>query len=304
MTTLEISKVGKLVIILVISILILLVILLPLSFTVVQYDEYVIFKNKFTNRIDTDNIYTNGRYYILPHYSSISFPKKFQSINFDRLSVADKDQKRFFMKIKLFYKLSINSIPRLYSNYGLNYNLQIQNIAESTIKNFAPKFALNSYLQNRNLIVRNITSELYNEFNTIGLEYDVNKFYIDLITLESTTIDKYLSIAIQKQQNDQKKYEQDAELIRIETIQLTEQFDAESTFIIRSSNATAVKMIETAKAESFKINTIARSNGIKNLSNALNITSENTLNNLIYIMAVQDNLDNIKFVPNNIIISN
>lgn len=272
----------------------LLVILLPSSFMYVSYNEYVFIKNKFTNTVHTDRVYTNGRYYILPHYEKITFPRDFQRLEFSSLNVADKEEKRFVINVDVYYRLHPDNLKNIYNNFGLNFESQIRSVCESTIKNTTPKFTLQQYLIKRNNITATFEQELRKELSDIYITLEPNKIFIKDIVLEETTIQKYLDITIQHQQNQQKIYEQDAEVIRSDTTRLVEEITANTTITIRQANAQANQLIQIAKANGFKVINSAEGQGLKYAFDLLEIVDTTTKNIFIKLMAIFDNIKNVQ----------
>jgi len=261
----------------------------------VGYDEYAFIRNKLTNTVDTDTVYENGRYYILPHQEKVVFPRNYQVFNIS-LSVSDKEEKGFSMEVAVYYKLDKNELAQLYNEFGFNYETQINSIIESNIKNIAPTFTLNEYLNNRSNITRIITNKLKEELETVYIILEDNKVFIQKITFEEATINRFLEIAVQGQNNEKRIYEQDADLIRADTTRLSEEVKSEITIIRRFADAQAKQGINTAQAQALKITGSARGTGIKSVLDVLGVATSEIRNKFIKLMAIIDNIEHIRLI--------
>ena len=65
----------------------LLVILLPLSFSYVEYHEYGLLQRKSTGKVDTTKVYGSGRYAVGPDYTFLKYRADAHSLQLDDLSV-------------------------------------------------------------------------------------------------------------------------------------------------------------------------------------------------------------------------
>lgn len=277
------------------SVVFLLIILLPISFMYVNFDEYAFIRNKLTNTVDTSTVYENGRYYVLPHREKVVFPRDYQVFNMS-LSVSDKEEKGFFMGVVVYYRLNKERLADLYTAFGFNYETQINSIIESNVKNIAPQFTLNEYLNKRANITRTINNQLKKELEDVYINLEDNKVFIQQILFQEATVKRFLDIAVQGQENERRIFEQDAELIRADTTRLSEEVQAETTLIRRTANAQALQAIDTAKAEAVRITSGARGNGINTVLKELEVKDTDTRNTFIKLMAILDNIEHIRLI--------
>jgi len=278
-----------------IFVLLLIIILLPMSFMYVGFNEFAFVRNTLTNKVDTSHVYENGRYYMLPHKEKLTFPRNYQVFNIS-LSVSDKEEKEFSIQIAVYYRLAKDKLAELYNEFGFNYKVQINSIIESNIKNIAPRFTLNEYLTKRNNITQIISNQLKEELEKINIIIEDNKVFIQLITFGQATINRFIAIAVQGQDNEKRIYEQDAELIRADTTRLSEEIQAEITIIRRTANAQSLQAVDTAKANAFKITSNARGDGIVNVLQKIDVSDPLIRNKFIKLMAIIDNIDHIRLI--------
>lgn len=265
----------------------------------IDYYEVAFKKDTITNVVDTETVYESGRHFWGFFTSAIKFPRLYQKINLNELSVSDKKEKTFLLDITFFYRLPIDSLKYLYEQFGINYLNTIESIATSIVKNMAPNYDLEDYLKIRDTISSEINKNLTRQLETIWVEVEQYKFTLNAIKLEQATIDKYLTIAVQLQTNARQEYEQDAQVIRQNTTKFVEEINGEILKVQRNANAETTKIVNIANSESREIIESARNLGISETMNDLGINDIETRKKFIQYMALLEN-PTIKLVPENI----
>lgn len=283
-------------------------ILLIVSFTYVEYNEYAFKRIKSSNKVNTNRVYKNGRYLWGPDADTITFNRDYQRIDYEDLSVSDAEGKGFYMDASFFYKVKRKNLKELYSKFGTSFHSTIKSKAQSTIKNTAPIYTIEEYLNNRTDITEVMNKNVTDELNTIWIELGDYKFFIKQITLEDTTVETFLEIAITTQTNEQSEYEQEATAIRAETTRQVEEWNTNATVLTAETTAEAERIVAVAEAQADLITSTARGKGIAEIIGNFSMTDDSsvykTRSTFIKLMAILDNED-VKLVDtdNNIIIS-
>jgi len=280
----------------------LILILVPLSFAYVEWDEIAFKKNQYTNSVDKDKIYTNGRYnWGIAYNTPLTFPAQYVNIVFSELLVFSKNGLEFAIQCSLQYKLPRNAsdLKQLYDEYNTNYHDQISNMAKATIKRVVPKYSVQDYSLKREQIARDINSALTVDGKKIWIDIPNFKFQLLQITFPDDIKSKFLSNAIQIQKNEKAKFEQEADVIRKETETLVSEVQANITRINASAEAQSKQIVVSANALSFTIVTSAESEGIDNLFETLNVTTTSVKEKYLQLFAILDN-DNSKLVVGDI----
>ena len=104
---------------------------------------------------------------------------------------------------------------------------------------------------------QNVTADIW-------IDVEQNKFQIELVTLEQSTISKFLDAAILLQENDQKEFEQEAE-------------------------ANYDKTIEIAAANAQELTSNARGLGIATFVNGMSFNSTEARTRFIRLVNILDN---------------
>merc|ERR1712159_532146 len=132
------------------------VILLPLSFSKIEYFEAGLLAQKSTGTVDTEEIYRSGNHFIGPDFEFKTFPISLQ--NFDqRVSVWSKSGGNdagatLILDISFQYKIRVEDIGRLYEKVALSFEPLVVTYALDAIKNTAPRFRVDEYLTKRPVI--------------------------------------------------------------------------------------------------------------------------------------------------------
>ena len=120
----------------------LLVILLPLSFSYVEYHEYGLLQRKSTGKVDTTKVYGSGRYAVGPDYTFLKYRADAHSLQLDDLSVFSSSGGsntsiglEFLLDIDLTYTLVKDEIGRLHTSLASSYNSVISSRAKDAVKN-------------------------------------------------------------------------------------------------------------------------------------------------------------------------
>lgn len=273
----------------VVSILLLIIILIPLSFIYVGPHQWALLKNGFTNTVYLNRVLENGRNYALPHYTIITFPRNYQTINLTHASVSDNEGKEFFINIIVYYRLAKSSVVEIYQRFGLKIKTQIYSIVESTIKNTAPLFTTQDYFTQRYNITNVFYEKIKEALSDVYIDLEPNKLFMELITLEATTQKRQLDIVVQTQKNEAELYNQQVGIIKTETERMVKEIESNITVILRNANATVQQYIETAKADANKITGSAEAVGIRLLADYIGIKTADLLSKFIRFISILNN---------------
>lgn len=259
------------------------------SYEYIDYNEYAFKKNTWSNTVDTEVVYENGKHFWGWNKEAIIFPRNYQLVFFEELAVSDQEEKPFRIDVSFLYRLKKDNLVDLYQQFGTAYHDTILSKVQSTIKNTVPQYLLQEYLENRQGITEIMNRNITEELSSIWIDVELNKMQLKFIGLESTTITKFLDAAVQLQSNDQKEFEQEAELIRQNTTKLVKEVNAETTILTREAEANYDKTIEFATAAAKELTSNARGLGIANVVNQLEFNSTSSRGKFIRLISILDN---------------
>merc|ERR1712159_652579 len=182
------------------------VILLPLSFSKIEYFEAGLLAQKSTGTVDTEEIYRSGNHFIGPDFEFKTFPISLQ--NFDqRVSVWSKSGGNdagatLILDISFQYKIRVEDIGRLYEKVAVSFEPLVVTYALDAIKNTAPRFGVDEY------VTKSLKTDIF---------VDVLDLQLRKIQLSDDYQTTKLNAALQKESNAKEQYIQKKTLIEEQT---------------------------------------------------------------------------------------
>lgn len=225
-------------------------IILILSFNYVEYNEYVFKKYNLNNKVYMDMVYENGRYLWGPDHKKISFPRDYQCVDFEQLSITDSDGKELFLEISFYYRVQKNNLNKLYNQYGNNIHLTVKSKTESVLKNTAPLYSTEDYLTKREEISFVMNKNITETLELMWLDVETNKLNLKRVQMSNNVQEKYLEAAIKVEEEEQTIYQGKADEIRAETEQFVSEYSVNSSLVYATSIAEATRIKAEATANS------------------------------------------------------
>lgn len=277
---------------------------IPLSFHYINYNEYSLEQNVYGN-VNINKVYTKGRIFKTLNYKFIKFPSTYQKIIFDS-TVFSENGLEFILTATTQYRLPMTNLGKIYNTYSTNYNSRVLNNAKQIVKNTASSFSVNSFLQNRTIIETTIGENMEVDLNIfVGVESPAKFFKITSIIFPDSIIETSLDTAISLQNNQIQVFQQNVDVIISDTNKIVSQITANTNRLLEFSLNTASLLVSNSISEATQITDIARSKGISDICNLLNITDTILKNKLIKVLAITDNNSNITMLNDigNVLIS-
>lgn len=281
---------------------ILMIILLPLSFAYIEYNEIAFKKNTISNRVDTSEVYANGRHMWGPAYDKIAFTSTYQLESFSgtELSVFSSNGLDFPIEVDVYYKLEPENLALIFDDVGTAYEERLRALIESSLKNTATKFEVDDYVTNRT----NITQAMYDGLNVdlaeLFISIEPYKFLLKKVAFPDDVDQVFLNTAVQELENEKALLEQDVALTIRETNRLIEEIDGNITVVTVTAEAEAEAIVNIAQAEAGKIIQEATGVGINYMFTVLNITQAEERQKLFELFAILDNKNGVQILSGNI----
>lgn len=269
---------------------ILIMILVPLSFSYVEYDQYALKKHSIKNTVETDKTYTLGRYYWGVDRKPMQFPRHFQKVT-ETFSIFPANGLEFDVDVTFWYRIQKNNLGLLFKAFGRTFNSQVINRANAKIKNIAPDFTLTQYITDRTTITSSLHGSLVDDLKEIYIDLPFDKFYLGKVQIPVEVRQRDLEAAIQIQRNVEEQNKQLAILVRKETDKLVGEVAAEINLIGLTASAEADRIQKEAEAVSEKIASSADGLGLQDLFTKINVTSTLTKEKYISYFAFLDSIN-------------
>lgn len=271
----------------------LILILIPLSFSKLDYNMAGLLQQKSTGEFDLSRVYgPGGLYFIGPDYTFKEFPMSLQTFD-QRISVWSKSGTHdagstLLLDISFQYVLKQSELGNLYTEYAGQYAPMVHSYALDAIKNTAPLFGVDEYLTSREVVEatlrQNVTKKLADKMAVDVLDLQLRKIQL---TKEQEAIK--LTAAVQVEQNEKELYLQQARLINETTKLDVARIENQANIVAQSAVAQAAVITETAEYQARKLVEQARSDGLQQMLTDMGLTSDEHKASLDYITTLVNN---------------
>lgn len=265
------------------------------SFWYVNYSQYTLDMNTYTGvRLKDTN--GEGRYFLPLTEQMVYFPATYQYVEFVSESFADNGLE-FDIHVGFYYRLPKDNVGAIYDSFSTNYGSRVENNAKRLVKNMASTFTVKQYQENRTYIEESIAVALETDLlDTVLVEAPRSLFKITNIKFPDTLVDTSLQTAEALQQNEIEEFLQDIDVIHADTNKQKAEIDARAVQKVEFANNEGAKLIANSISESNQIVLVARSDGINNVCEELNITNPVEKNRLVNAFAIMDNVNDPKIL--------
>ncbi|KAG7370846.1 SPFH domain / Band 7 family protein [Nitzschia inconspicua] len=281
-----------------IVILLLVVILIPLSFSYLEYYEYGLIQRKATGSVDITTVYNSGRYPIGPGRRFIKYQADSHYVHFDRLSVFSKSGTNesigleFLVDIGLTYFLIQDEIGLLHKDLSRNYDTIIESRAKDAIKNEAIGVSFNEYFQDRKSVERRFKEAISHRWaEPPSLHCSLDQFHLGRIRIPDSVASKQLEARVQNERNDKESFIQQAQIERELTAVEVNTIDLEREKVLRTARAEASLIRSRARSQSERIQAQAQTNGTNMLLAASDIVTQEQKSAFTYIRTLRNRND-------------
>merc|ERR1711934_821062 len=275
----------------------LIIILIPMSLSRLEFYEAGLLARKSTGTIDREKVWGSGLHFVGPDFHFKIFPTKLQQFS-QRVSVWSKSGTgdagtTLDLDISFQYAIRQSDIGKLYSKVALQYKPLITSYAQDAIKNTAPLFGVDDYLNSRTVIEKtmmaNVTAAISND-----MFVDVADLQLRKIGMTAELQATKLTAALQVESNEKEKYIQQKTLIEEQTSLDVLKIENEALRVSNAAKAQANYITERAKFLAKQKVEQARSDGLKQMLADLGLTTDEHKASLDYITTLIQNKARVK----------
>lgn len=261
--------------------ILLTVILVPLSFSYVDYYSYGLAQRTTTGAVDTSKVYTKGRYNLGPTWKFLTYKADAHYVEFKQLPVFSAGASEasigtsFKLDITFTYTLKKHEIGDLHRESASTYQSVIESRAREAIKNEAIFITFNEYFEERDEVetrLRNAVISRWDQPPTVHATLD--QFLLGRIAIPPEVAEKQLEAKIQNERNDREQYLQEAKIERELTDVEVNSILLEKEKLLRTAKAEAQLTTAKATAESQRVVADAEKQGALGLFTAAGITEQ------------------------------
>lgn len=276
-----------------------LVVLLPLSFSYVEYYEYGLNQRRSTSKVSTKRVYGRGRYLTGPDHQFLKYQADAHVVRLDALSVFsnavsdDSIGLEFLVDVDLTYFLRQEEVGTLYRELGRSYNAVVVARARDAIKNTsAARVSFAGFFQNRLEVERNFREAVQLRWDDPpSLHVDLDQFHLGRIRIPESVAVKQLQSRLQLERNDKEAFLQQATVERERTSVEVNRISLEKDRVIRTAVAEANLVTAKARAEAREIQDTTLNEGTYNLTAAAGISTQEHVTAFTYIRTLQNHDD-------------
>lgn len=285
------------------AVVIIMIGFLGASFSRLQYYEYGMLQSRLTGIVTRSKVYGPGGMWNLgPDGIFVTFPSNVQQVRLDDMGIwskssrgsakvgntsATEESAGTALTIDLSYQYTINKdqLDKLFEKRTLDYKPLVENVAYQAIKNTCILQTADEFLKSRPKIEAELTAAIT---KALAKEAHVILEGVQLRRVEfpNSYVARKLAVAVQDLRNDEQDYERISALTR-QTTTTEAQFiknTARKVETLAMAEAALIKM--RAENTGIKLVQKARSDGLKETKDTLNITKvEHTLS-LDYMVQV------------------
>lgn len=280
--------------------LLLLVILLPLSFSYIDYYDYGLKQRKSTGSVQTDKVYSGGRYLNGPDMTFIKYRADAHLVHLEEIGVFSDGGEgnvglSFKIDVDFTYKLKKDEVGELHRDLAKSYESVILARTNDAIKNSATSVKFFDYFNNRKKVEQQFREAVQIRWDADPpMHATLGQFHLGRIKIPETVAEKQLTAKIQVEKNKEEEFRQSALLERETTSVEVNKIKLQKNKILKSAQANANLITAKAVSESEKIRNNAIINGTSTLLKALGIASEEHTTAYTYIRTLQ-NRKNVGF---------
>ena len=280
--------------------LLLLIILLPLSYYYVEYDKYALDRNKIHGGggIDYKHTYEYGRYFWGVGHTTETIPRILQLVEYKtELLAFTTSGLEFMIECSFHYRIPRNGVTTLFRLYHQSYSNQIRSVALRALKNVATEYSLDEYITKRKIIHLAMYNELVIDLSTLCGDIKCieiphpQHFQLRKVVVPTSIHNTWLLSVIRIEENIAQQNIQTKILVEKETERLESIISANITLINIARDNEIALLIQSAKAEEFRIINTAKGDGKKILIDAIGLIDKNDIEKLLDIMLVLDSKD-------------
>jgi len=276
--------------------ILLILILVPISFSYVDYYDYGLVQRKSTGSVDTSQIYTNGRYMLGPDHRFIKYQADAHLESFEALGVFSATNSNisiglaFEIDVDFTFFLIKDEIGVVHQELATNYRSIILSRAEEALKNIAAeRVTFTDFFQERKQVEATFRSAVEERWTTPPkLHVTLDQFHLGRIRIPQAVATKQLEARVQNERNDREQFLQRAQIEREMTTVEVNQIDLKTTKELRTAEAHASLVKTKAWAEAQLLKAQAQINGTKMLLEAVAIESQDHKTAFTYIKTLRD----------------
>lgn len=296
-----------------------ILVVIPMSFSYLEYYQFGFARQKSTGTVSTDKVYGSGRQFIGPDFEFKVFQADAHFVSLD-VSVFTSDKLEVRLVVNFQYFLRKEDLPLLHKQFDVYYKDVMKSSAVDALKGATPQFTTRQMIENRKQVEdalykavferlggkccrKDCTSftracvtgcEAYEKCSESkkGLFADVKYFQLGRVSIPDDVGNRYLQALKLKEETEREKLLQEAQVIRKNTTAMVQRLKNDAKEISANATAHAKRLTTVSQANYTAIIETARSEGLKYVFDKLRVTDQKYKDSFDYLRTIRG-LDNI-----------
>lgn len=291
----------------------LIVILVPVSFSGLEYYEYGFKRQKSTGTVDKTEVYTTGKHFVGPDVEFKTFNSDAHFVTLSDVAIFTADKLEVKMTAYLQYFLRKDELVLLHDAYDTDYKDIIKNSALDALKGATTGYNTRELVANRKIMEDNIYKAVSQRLGGTccrsdctaykfacptgckttctsadkGYYVDVKYFHLGSITIPNDVQSQYMKALTLQEEADREKLLQDAQVVRKNTTAMVQLIKNEALEIRENGTAIANLITVTSQANYTASLETARSDGLKQVFTTLGFTQQQYKNSFDYLKTLR-----------------
>ncbi|WAQ95003.1 hypothetical protein MAR_007474 [Mya arenaria] len=287
-----------------------LVIVLPMSFSTLEYHEYGFKRQKSTGSVDTTTVYSGGKYLIGPDAEFKVFRADAHFLSVYDITVFTYDKLEVKVTANFQYFLRKDELPLLHDAYDLYYEDVMKSNA-GAITTFNTRDLFSKRAEAEEMIGKAVSQRLggtccrkdCNEYRWAcvqgcipatscddslrGLNANVKFFQLSNVRIPREVEEQFMTTIILGEKDLREKLLQNATIIRKSTNAEVQDIKNKASEVVQNSTAEAQRIFTVSQAEYTNTIETARSTGLKRLYSDLKISNQEQKNSFDYLRTLR-----------------
>lgn len=295
-------------------VILLVIILVPLGYHELEYYEMGLYRNKMTGFVDTSKTYFSGRHWLGVNKNFVVYPADLLRESYSNVSIFTTEKLEVNLTFSFSYQLRHEDLGVLYETFGDDYKSQLNGAAFSALKGAAIRYSIDDFKLNRPLVAKALSEAISLAIggkccrkdcfvnkcgvdckiywscvrNDFGYFSVLRYFQMQGIDITEGQSERYLKQVLEKELEDKELFQQDEEMVRLETEQLAFEYKNKANEMIVNATANSTVFKLEAIAESEHIIEDHRNRGLRLMYEKLNVTEEEHKKQLDYVMSIKN----------------
>ncbi|XP_060073159.1 uncharacterized protein LOC132552974 [Ylistrum balloti] len=298
----------------------LLVILLPMSFSGIEYYEYGFKRQKSTGTVTLDEVYSSGKHLLGPDYEFKIFQADAHFVTLNQVRAFTSDGLEVRLTVNFQYYLRKDDLPELHRAYDIYYKDVMRSSAIDALKGAVPVFTTREMFSERKVVEEAMYKAVRERLGGIccqkncnlwkyacpascksreicmeadhGLFANVKYFQMGQVYIPHDVKERLLRSLTLKEDAEKEKLLQDAQVERKITASKVQTRRNEAAEVRQEAEATSAMIQLTSRANYTAVVESSRSRGLTGLYSRLGITDQRIKNSFDYLRTLRG-LDNV-----------